>query len=234
MFFAYLKGESEMSVTLVSPVGRLAAEHPLVTRVFARHGIDFCCGGGRPLGEVCAEKGLDGDAVLAEIQRELTTRRETEESWLDRPLGELIAHILDAYHKPLYEELPRLEAMARKVLNVHRDKDPERLTELLRVYLELKAELEQHFAKEEQILFPMIQRGLGSMADGPVHVMRDEHDSAAAALRRLRELTDGYQVPAAACNTWRALWHGLEALETSLHEHIHLENNVLFPRALAG
>ena len=223
-----------MSVTVETKVGQVAAEHPLATRVFARHGIDFCCGGGRPLGEVCEEKGLDAQAVLEEIRSELEAPGGSEVRWDQAPLGDLIGHILSAYHQPLKEELPRLESMARKVLDVHGDKDPERLAELLSVYLELKFELDQHVAKEEQILFPMIDSGQGAMADGPISVMRLEHDSAAAALRRLRELTNGYEVPAQACNTWRALWHGLAALEESLHRHIHLENNILFPRALAS
>ncbi|MEE8459449.1 MAG: hemerythrin domain-containing protein, partial [Phycisphaerales bacterium] len=88
--------------------------------------------------------------------------------------------------------------------------------------------------KEEQILFPMIRQGRGAVADGPVSVMMHEHDSAGNALRRLRELTNDYQPPQGACTTWRALWHGLAALETAMHEHIHLENNILFPRALAS
>jgi regulator of cell morphogenesis and NO signaling len=88
--------------------------------------------------------------------------------------------------------------------------------------------------KEEQILFPMIKGGNGSMAMGPVHVMQMEHDSAGAALKRMRQLTNNYQIPDEACNTWRALWSGLEAFEESLHQHIHLENNILFPRALNG
>jgi regulator of cell morphogenesis and NO signaling len=223
-----------MNINPDSKVGQIAAEHPLATRVFARHGIDFCCGGGKPLGEVCTQRGLDTVAVLAEIESELATPSATEVRWDQAPLGDLVEHILAAYHKPLKEELPRLEAMARKVVDVHRDKQPETLPELLSVYLGLKAELEQHMAKEEQILFPMIQSGQGSMATGPISVMEHEHDSAGGALRRLRELTSGYEVPAEACNTWRALWHGLAALEESLHQHIHLENNILFPRALGS
>jgi len=223
-----------MTITMETKVGTLAAEHPLATRVFARHGIDYCCGGGRPLGEVCGEKGLDPDVLLAEIGKELAAPGAPSGRWVEAPLPELIDHILAVYHQPLYEELPRLEAMARKVLAVHHDKDPERLTELVEVYTALKNELEPHFTKEEQILFPMIKNGQGAMAEGPVQVMMMEHENAGEALRRLRELTDNYEVPAEACNTWRALWHGLAALETSLHEHIHLENNILFPRALAG
>jgi regulator of cell morphogenesis and NO signaling len=223
-----------MAINIETTVGKLAAEHPLATRVFARYGIDYCCGGGRPLGEVCDKKGLDTAVVLEEIRAELETPGVSEERWDQASLSDLIEHILAVYHRPLDEELPRLESMSRKVLKVHGDKDPERLTELLSVYLDLKAELDKHMAKEEQILFPMIKQGQGAMADGPISVMKDEHNSAAAALRRLRELTNAYEVPTEACNTWRALWHGLAALEESLHRHIHLENNILFPRALAG
>jgi regulator of cell morphogenesis and NO signaling len=223
-----------MTITKDTRVGALAARHPLATRVFARHDIDYCCGGGRALDQVCQEKGLDIDAVLKELQAELATASAPEERWDEAPLRDVIEHILAAYHQPLAEELPRLELMARKVLDVHGDKDRERLTELVNVFTGLRAELEQHMAKEEQILFPMILQGHGAMADGPISVMEDEHDSAGAALRRLRELTDGYRVPEQACNTWRALWHGLAALEEAMHRHIHLENNILFPRALQG
>jgi len=223
-----------MNITADSKVGQIVAEHPLAARVFARHQIDFCCGGGRPLGDACARRGLDTAAVLTEITNELTTDGGSATRWDEAPLGDLIEHILTHYHASLKEELPRLEAMARKVVDVHRDKQPEMLPELLAVYLGLKAELDQHMAKEERILFPMIRGGQGAMTGGPISVMEHEHDSAGNALARLRELTHGYEVPEQACNTWRALWHGLEALEGSLHEHIHLENNILFPRALAS
>jgi len=217
-------------------VGELAVEHPLATRVFARHGIDFCCGGGEPLGAVCVRRSLDIAALLAEIERELAPAGGSGAArrWDQAPLPDLIDHLLATYHRPLDEELPRLAQMARKVHEVHGSKDPALFAELLAVYLGLKAELDQHMMKEEQILFPMIRAGQGAMAMGPIAVMEQEHVDAGSALARLRELTGGYAVPEEACNTWRALWHGLEALERDLHEHIHLENNVLFPRALAG
>ena len=215
-------------------VAELATEHPLATRVFERHGIDYCCGGQMPLSAACEKRGLDVEAVLAEVQKELDTATAPEERFDEASLEDVITHILVTYHRPLDEELPRLMAMAEKVLEVHRDKAPETLPELVSVYRGLKSELEEHMAKEEQILFPMIQRGQGAMADGPIAVMHQEHDAAASALARLRELTNDYTVPDEACNTWRALWHGLKALEASLHQHIHLENNVLFPRALAS
>ena len=223
-----------MMIQSDSIVGQLAAEHPLATRVFHRHGIDFCCDGGRKLQEACAAQGVDTGMVLEEIRKELSNTTIPEERWGEAPLEDLVQHILVAYHGPLKEELPRLESMARKVLEVHGDKDPETLSEVVEVYAGLKAELSQHMVKEEKILFPMIEQGQGAMAGGPVSVMKQEHDSAGAALRRLRELTKDYQVPPGACNTWRALWHGLAALEESLHQHIHLENNILFPRALGS
>ena len=223
-----------MMIQSDSKVGQLAAEHPLATRVFHRHGIDFCCDGGRKLQEACAAQGVDTGMVLEEIRKELSNTTIPEERWGQAPLEDLVQHILVAYHGPLKEELPRLESMARKVLEVHGDKDPETLSEVVEVYAGLKAELSQHMVKEEKILFPMIEQGQGAMAGGPVSVMKQEHDSAGAALRRLRELTKDYQVPPGACNTWRALWHGLAALEESLHQHIHLENNILFPRALGS
>lgn len=223
-----------MMIQSDSIVGQLAAEHPLATRVFHRHGIDFCCDGGRKLQDACAAQGVDTGMVLEEIRKELSNTTIPEERWGQAPLEDLVQHILVAYHGPLKEELPRLESMARKVLEVHGDKDPETLSEVVEVYAGLKAELSQHMVKEEQILFPMIEQGQGAMAGGPVSAMKHEHDSAGAALRRLRELTKDYQVPPGACNTWRALWHGLAALEESLHQHIHLENNILFPRALGS
>ena len=217
-----------------SRVGQIAVALPISTRVFARYGIDYCCGGGVPLAEACESRGLDAERVLDEIEREMGSSVGSEERWSDAPLQDLVTHILVAYHRPLKEELTRLEAMARKVLEVHRDKEPEMLTELLSVYLGLKADLEPHMEKEEQILFPMIQQEQGFLADGPISIMREEHDQAGLALKRLRELTNDYEVPPRACNSWRALWHGLAALEESLHQHIHLENNILFPRALGS
>jgi len=215
-----------------TPVGELAAAAPLATRVFARHGIDFCCGGGLPLTEACAAAGKDIDDVMAELRAELAEPEDDTESWAGAPLPHLIDHILQTYHRPLDEEMPRIEGMARKVQQVHGDKDPERLGGIVTTFCALKSELEQHMMKEEGILFPMIRGGNGFMAEGPVGVMRYEHEEAGAMLRKLRELTNDYTVPEGACNTWRALWHALADFERSLHEHIHLENNILFPRAL--
>ena len=223
-----------MDLSPRTPVGEIAAVAPLATRVFARHGIDFCCGGGVPLQQACEQRSLDVEDVLREIQQEVADAPADERSWAEAPLSQLIEHILAVYHRPLDDELPRIEAMARKVHSVHGAKAPEMLGGILETYVSLKNELQSHMMKEEEILFPMILSGRGAMAMGPVTVMRHEHDDAGTMLKRLRELTGNYETPEGACNTWRALWHALADLERSLHEHIHLENNVLFPRALAS
>jgi len=113
-----------MTVNLESKVGQIATEHPLATRVFARHGIDFCCGGGTPLRTACEKRGIDSQIVLAELERELAEPSTEAVRWGEAPINNLIEHILATHHSPLKEELPRLEAMARKVLDVHRDKRP--------------------------------------------------------------------------------------------------------------
>lgn len=223
-----------MTITIETTVGQIATEFPLATRVFGRHKMDFCCGGGVAIGDVCREQGLDPEQILSEIHHELDNSQDDVKRWDESPLDELIEHILSVYHAPLEEELNRLEFMARKVLNVHGSKEPIMLPELLNVFLSLKAELLPHMQKEEQILFPMITRGQGAMAGGPVSVLQNEHDSAGVALKNIRALTRDFELHPEACNTWRALWHGLAALESDLNQHIHLENNILFPRALAS
>ena len=217
-----------MDITPESKIGDIAAHHPLATRVFARHGIDFCCGGGVPLARVCEKRGLDAPAVVAEIQQEVSAAPATTD-WMSVPLEQLVQHVVATYHEPLHEELPRLEGMARKVARVHAERDPEgRLPAILHTLVKLKEELEDHMLREEKVLFPML---LSGFSRAPVQVFIDDHTEAGEALSRLRQLTEDYVPPADACNTWRALWAGLEALETDTHQHIHLENNVLFPRA---
>ncbi len=221
-----------MTISPESLVGDLASQHPLATRVLARHGIDFCCGGGKPLGLACQKRGLDTPSIIAEIEDVLAAGPGTTAGWNIAPLDDLIDHIVGTYHRGLDEELPRLEAMLSKVHRVHEEKDPKRLRALLDVFRGLQAELTEHMQKEESILFPMIRSGQGRSASGPIAVMEHEHDAAGNALERIRALTDDYTPPADACATWRALWAGLAQLETDLHQHIHLENNILFPRAM--
>jgi regulator of cell morphogenesis and NO signaling len=220
---------------LETPVGRLAADHPAATRVFARYGLDYCCGGGKTLREACAEGGLDGERILEEIQSEMRGRAGEDRRWDDASSEELVAHIVTAFHGPLREELPRLESMSRKVASVHGHLHPT-LTALSTAVSALRTELERHMEEEERIVFPGILQGQGAIEDTAEHIPELEHDhrEAGVALDNIRQLTEDYELPAEACGTWQALWHGLEDLEKTMHEHVHLENNILFPRVSAG
>ncbi len=200
------------------------------SRVFARHGLDFCCGGSISLGEACAAHELDVDALIAEIGLEQPGEERFER--FDRtPLPEVIDHVLSRYHERHREELPRLIEMATKVEAVHAEKSgcPRGLADLL---TDLRAGLETHMQKEEQILFPMLRAGHGAFAHAPIQVMEMEHDEHAERLRRIRDVAHDFEAPPAACGTWRALYLGLAELELEIMRHVHLENHVLFPRAL--
>lgn len=213
-------------------VGQLASEQPHAIPVLQRHRLDFCCGGSVPLAQACADRGIDVDELLAEIEAARSTGPDRTD-WTRQPLERLVEHVVARYHRPLDQELPRLGELARKVARVHGATD-RRLPEVRDVLTRLADELFDHMGKEEAILFPWIAGGRGASAAAPIRVMTAQHDEHAELLRSLRALTDGYEPPAAACASWRALLHGLAALERDLHEHIHLENNLMFPRALRG
>jgi len=219
-----------MDATLT--VGRLASERPYSIPVLQRHRLDFCCGGAKPLADACAERGVDLNALLAEIEA-ARPRGPDRTDWTREPLERLVEHIVARHHRPLDEELPRLGDLARKVARVHGDTD-RRLLLVRDVLTQLADDLFSHMGKEEAVLFPWIAGGRGASAGAPIRVMTAEHDEHAVMLRQLRELTDDHTPPEHACGSWRALLHGLSELERDLQEHIHLENNVLFPRALSG
>ncbi|NNF03574.1 MAG: DUF542 domain-containing protein, partial [Rhodothermales bacterium] len=141
-----------------TPVGDIAARFPVATRSLHRFGIDFCCGGGLPLSEACRRRNVDPDRLIADIRREISSSADPgSDSWTGRSPRDLIDHIVNAYHVPLRKELPRLEAMLRKVVRVHGHIDPDRLGELLDTYVELQRELVEHMQKEESELFPRIE-----------------------------------------------------------------------------
>ncbi len=213
-------------------LAQLATRVPAASRVFQRHDLDFCCGGRRTLEAACTSAGLDPDVIIEEINRELTKSNPDSVRWDQRPLPDLIAFILSRYHAPLRPELEQLEQMSQRVLEVHGHRVSwlARLAELVR---EISADLDAHMAKEESVLFPWIQSGNGGAAAAPVAVMQREHEIVARQLDELRALTSDFTPPADACNTWSALYVRLGDFDRELREHIHLENNILFPRALA-
>lgn len=210
----------------------LAVTRPAASRVFLRHGLDFCCHGQRPLAEACAERGLPAEAVLAEIAAEEASGPGPAR-WDERPLPELVEHIVGFYHRRLRQELPELLVLAARVEERHAEKPT--CPRGLRAHLdEVRLSVLEHLAKEEQVLFPLILSGRGPLAGGPIHVVEQEHVDHGRDLQETRRLTANLVAPEEACSTWRALYLRLGQLEAELMEHIHLENNVLFRRALAA
>lgn len=214
----------------------LATRHAGASRVFHRYGLDFCCHGAISLKDACAKKGLDLEQVLRELRAEVDRdgdRDPAPSGWQDEPLPELIDFIVAQYHNGHRQEIVRLVEMAQRVEAVHGDKAscPNGLAALVAT---MREELEQHMQKEEQILFPMLRAGRGADANAPIRVMEAEHEDHAANLERVRALTKDFVPPEEACGTWRALYLGLADFEMELMRHVHLENHVLFPRALRG
>ena len=211
-------------------LAELAVKRPAASRVFHRHGLDFCCHGNRALEEACAERGLLSSSLLEEIANEERICGELP-VWETRPLPQIISHVVGHYHTRLREELPLLIRMAERVEKVHAGKAscPRGLADHLH---SMHTAVLEHLAKEELILFPMITGGRGTRASIPIHMLEVEHEDHGESLKKTRELTRDLAIPPEACATWSALYMRLGEFETELMEHIHLENNVLFRRAL--
>ncbi len=219
-----------MQFTKETHVSDVAAAMPATIRIFQQRGLDFCCGGHRPLAEACAEHQIDVDELLAELEQS-GDQPTQERDWRDAPLADLIAHIQTRFHMPLRDEIPRLDAMVDKVVSRHGDYYPEMLLALQREFRGLRDELLAHMDKEDEVLFPAILAH--ARIDAPIEVMEQEHEHAGAALAAMRAITGQYTLPPGACPTFQGLFYGLDQLERDMHVHIHLENNILFPRAMA-
>ncbi len=231
------------AITSEQTVGQLVAELPSRSRVFEEAGIDYCCGGKRPLTEACAKAGVSVDDIVARLEA-VTPRSEDEAdgpALTEMPLHALADHIVETHHGYLRTELPRITGLLEKVIKAHLKKEPQ-LLKLQEVFEELAGELSTHMLKEERVLFPAI-RYLEGVGNGPefalpsvrfpITAMEQEHDHAGDCLLRLREHSNDFTPPDWACNTFRALYDALRELEIDLHQHIHKENNILFPRAMA-
>lgn len=213
-------------------LAELAAHWAFASRVFQRHDLDYCCQGRRTLADACRERRLPLDQVLGELRRELVPHAAVND-WIRLPTAQLVAHLVDHFHRSHRDELPRLLTMAEKVERVHHDKPscPTGLADHLRGIAD---RLEQHMQKEEQILFPLLLVEADTTARGPIACMTAEHDEHGRDLARLRQIATDFEAPAGACGTWRALYLGLHEFERALMDHIHLENHVLFPRGTAS
>lgn len=218
-------------------VGEVAAASLAAVEVFENFGIDYCCGGGKSIAAACREKSLESDAVLDALRHCAPAAKDAERDWNTAPLSELIDHIVSAHHEYLRTELPLLQTRLDTVYATYKSRDSGTLAPLPGLFFLMSDELDLHMQKEELMLFPAIQEmendgSLFRFAE-PIRVMLTEHDETAETLAEIRRFTRNYELPPYACGTYRALFHGFEALERDLHLHIHLENNILFPRALA-
>lgn len=231
------------TTALNQTIGQMVAEHPDFARLFEKLGIDYCCGGKVPFAEACAAKHLDAQTVLRmlDLNPLLSSFSHGEKKWDTSGLSELCNHIETTHHAYLKTELPRLSQIANKVASVHGEKDPA-LIDLARVFEAFQSELTEHMQKEEQILFPLCRElesskvrpviHCGSVKN-PVAVMEREHTDAGDALAEMRRLTHDFTPPDWACNTYRVLLQSLAELEKDMHVHVHKENSILFPKAVA-
>jgi regulator of cell morphogenesis and NO signaling len=234
-----------MQLTKQITVGEIAAAEPASMRVFEALGIDYCCGGKRDLAEACSRAGVSVENVMARIaEAGRSVHAFTPSVWAEAPLTELIRHIVERHHAYVRAEAPRIQGLLGKVIARHGVAHPE-VAQVRDLFNAAAEELIIHMLKEEQVLFPYIARMeqaantgqprppafFGSVANPIAHMMAD-HDDAGALLARMNELTGGYAPPKGGCATFRALYQALARFELDLHEHVHLENNILFPRAL--
>jgi regulator of cell morphogenesis and NO signaling len=226
-------------------VREYALEIPAATRIFEKLGIDYCCGGGKSLVDACTAAGVSVDKVLDSLNANFKSiATSAVRDWQALSQAELITHIVDKHHAFTREELVRLEALLANVSAVHGQNHPE-LFEIQDQFGKLRGELEPHMLKEESVLFPYIVRMEEAAAanqtlppppfrtvQNPVRVMMAEHDAAGYILGKMREASSNYAVPPDGCISYKTLYSALAVLEVDLHQHIHLENNILFPRAV--
>jgi len=232
-----------MNVSGTKTVRELAVEIPNATRVFEKFGIDYCCGGKKSLDEACSAAKLPVDEVVKALEASAEPTA-AEFALPSGSLAELIDHIVKTHHKFTREEIARLKALLEKVCSVHGKNHPELLA-IRETFLGLAQELTLHLMKEENVLFPYIIRMEEAVVQNepvlpapfgtvqnPVRMMVQEHDGAGEALRGIRNASRDFSVPEDACISYQTLYQALPAFEADLHQHIHLENNILFPRAV--
>jgi len=223
-------------------VGVLVAENYKYADIFKKHHIDFCCGGGISVSEVCQKKGLNEDELLQELES-IGNERAIDYDYKNWELDKLTEHIKRIHHSYVRESLPILESYSTKVAKVHGDEHPE-TKEVKQLVDALAEELIPHLNKEEIVLFPYINNLVLSIRLGkeaspapfgtiqnPVSAMIHEHDVAGDIMKKLASLTGDFTPPEDACNTYSVLYHKLEEFQNDLFLHIHLENNILFPKA---
>ncbi len=233
-----------MTVSITSTVRDLAVGISGATRIFDQLGIDYCCGGGKTLADACNRSHVPIDQVVSELESAIQSKEVGSQNWQSESLTALSAHIVETHHVFTTQELIRLETLLDKVCSRHGANHPE-LSLLREVFLHLKQDLIPHMLREEQVLFPYIARMEEAVTgqreippqffgtvQNPVRMMMTEHDTAGDLLHELRQISGNYMPPPDACISFQTLYQALAEFEADLHQHIHLENNILFPRAV--
>ena len=217
-------------------LGAIAAKDLRKAEVFKKYGLDFCCGGKKTVKEACAEKGIDVTKVEQELQqadKKISTRPLPYQDW---SLDFLADYIVNTHHSYVRKASPELKELAAKVARVHGDQHPE-LLPISRLVNEIVEELSEHMVKEEQIVFPFIKElvkagNLTQDLQAPIHLMEEEHEEVGGKLEEIRTLSNNYEIPADGCASYNLLFSMLVDFEDDLFNHIHLENNILFPNAI--
>jgi regulator of cell morphogenesis and NO signaling len=212
--------------------------------VFERHGIDFCCGGNRSVADACGELGVDAAAVETELEAAMASAGPGLPRYNTWQLDFLIGYIVTNHHGYVRQAIETLRVHTRKVAEVHGDRHPE-VKAIAERFENIAGELTRHMAKEEQVLFPYINGLVAAARDGgatpvapfgavanPIRMMEIEHQAAGDEMASIRKLSGGYVPPADACTTFTVTYQELQAFEADLHQHVHLENNILFPKSL--
>ncbi|HEX6640868.1 MAG TPA: iron-sulfur cluster repair di-iron protein [Thermoanaerobaculia bacterium] len=231
--------------TKVMTVGELAVEVPTSIRIFEAWKIDYCCGGRTPLPEACAAVGRSVEEFMVELDRAAAVPDGAARNWSAETLASMSTNIVSMYHVYTREELQAIAPLANKVLSVHGERRPE-LAEVVALVSDVTNDMLPHMLKEEQVLFPYVQQLEAAATAGqpaptpffgtvknPVRMMMLEHDRVGELLARLRSITSDYTPPESACFSYRELYRRLAELEKQTHEHVHVENNIFFPRAVA-
>lgn len=219
-------------------IGEIVAKDFRTAEVFKNAGIDFCCGGKKSLEQACSEKGIDTISIKAELEMFENTPQSSVNDFNEWDLGFLCDYIVNTHHKFVLKSLPQLVSYTQKISSVHGSNHPG-LTEIANLFSQVNTELLQHLRKEEDVLFPAIKRAIANnsleakeIIISEINRMSWEHEFAGGTMDKINEMTKGYQVPSDGCNTYQVTFKLLHQFEDDLHIHVHLENNILYPKAL--
>ena len=233
-----------MNLSNETKVKEIALSNPGARHILEDAGIDYCCGGSKSLQEACLKANVSEAEILRQLRQNSERVEPSESRWVSAPLAELTKHIRERHHQYVRNSIPRLRELLAKIREKHGGNHRE-LGEIEKLFGDVAREMLMHMQKEEQILFPFID-ALERASDGdgtieppffqtvknPIHSMMKDHDSAGELMRQIRDASNGYKAPADACPSYQAAYQGLEQFEKDLHLHVHLENNILFPRAV--